>query len=136
MLKEAERTLKAAADATRLRILRMLEDGELCVCQVVEVLGLSQSTVSKHLLLLKNAGLIEDEKRGKWVFYRLSLREAGTFPGALAGLLSGALRGEPRVAEDLRKTRLPRVKRLVACCPAPPERIEAPAGKGIRGRKP
>jgi len=119
MLKEVERTLKAAADATRLRILRMLEDGDLCVCQVVEVLGLSQSTVSRHLLVLKDAGLIEDEKRGKWVFYRLAPREAGIFPGALADLLSGALRREPRVAEDLRKIRLPRVTKLVACCPAP-----------------
>ena len=136
MLEEVERTLKAAADATRLRILRMLEDSDLCVCQVVEVLGLSQSTVSRHLLVLKSAGLIEDEKRGKWVFYRLSAREAGAFPGALAGLLSGALRREPRVAEDQRKIRLPRVKKLVACCPAPPARIEKRAQGGTREGRP
>lgn len=136
MLKEVERTLKAAADATRLRILRMLADGDLCVCQVVEVLGLSQSTVSKHLLLLKNAGLVEDEKRGKWVFYRLSPRDARTLAGAVVGLLEGALSREPRVAEDLRKARLPRVKKLGACCPVPPARIELPGGKGTRGGEP
>ena len=125
MLQDVERTLKAAGDATRLRILRMLEEGPLCVCQVVEVLGLSQSTVSKHLVLLKNAGLIEDEKRGKWVFYRRPTGEKGTFPGALARLLSDFLRSERRAAEDLRLSRQPRVKKLAACCPRPPD---APRG--------
>ena len=132
MLQEVELTLKAAADATRLRILRMLEDGPLCVCQVVEVLGLSQSTVSKHLLLLRNAGLIQDEKRGKWVFYRTSPRKAGDLPGRLAALVLDALRPEPRVAEDRRRARLPRVKRLAACCPVPPGR-RSPRGKGAAG---
>ena len=128
MLQEVERTLKAAGDATRLRILRMLEEGPLCVCQVVEVLGLSQSTVSKHLVVLKNAGLIEDEKRGKWVFYRRPAGEKGTFPGALAGLLSGFLRTERRAAEDLKRARLPRVRRLAACCPQPAEAPRGAAG--------
>jgi ArsR family transcriptional regulator len=120
MLQVVEKTLKAAGDATRLRILRMLEGGPLCVCQVVEVLGLSQSTVSKHLVLLKHAGLIEDEKRGKWVFYRRSAGQRGTFPGALAGLVSEFLRAERRAAEDLKRARHPRVKKLAACCPRPP----------------
>ena len=127
MLQEVERTLKAAGDATRLRILRMLEDGPLCVCQVVEVLGLSQSTVSKHLVLLKNAGLIEDEKRGKWVFYRRPAGERGNFPGALSGLLTDFLRSERRAAEDLKRARHPKVKKLAACCPKPPG---APRGAG------
>ncbi len=122
MLREVERTLKAAADITRLRILRMLEEGPLCVCQVVEVLGLSQSTVSKHLLLLRNAGLIQDEKRGKWVFYRAPARKGGNLPGRLAALVREALGPEPRVAEDRRRARLPEVRRLAACCPAPPGR--------------
>lgn len=119
MLQDVEKALKAAGDATRLRILRMLEGGPLCVCQVVEVLGLSQSTVSKHLVLLKDAGLIQGEKRGKWVFYRRLAGERGTFPGALGGLLSDFLHRERRAAEDLRKTRHPRVKKLAACCPQP-----------------
>ena len=52
MLKHAEMLFKAAGDRTRLRILKMLETGPLCVCQIVETLGLSQSTVSKHLSIL------------------------------------------------------------------------------------
>jgi len=66
-----ERMLKAVGDRTRLRILALLQQGPLCVCQLVEILGLSQPTVSKHLSTLGAAGLVEDEKRGKWVFYRL-----------------------------------------------------------------
>jgi ArsR family transcriptional regulator, arsenate/arsenite/antimonite-responsive transcriptional repressor len=121
MLQEVERTLKAVADGTRLRILRMVQERPLCVCQIVEVLGLSQSTVSKHLALLKNAGLIEDEKRGKWVFYRRGRGAGGAFAGSLAGLLAESLRREPRVERDLRNSRHPRVRKLAECCPSPPE---------------
>lgn len=56
MLREYQAVLKAAADANRARILKMLEGGELCVCQIVAVLGLSASTVSKHLSLLRGGG--------------------------------------------------------------------------------
>ncbi len=56
-LRHYERAMKSAADPTRFRILKMLEGGELCVCQLVAVLGLSQSTVSKHLFLLKTGGV-------------------------------------------------------------------------------
>lgn len=65
MLQKIETLLKAAADETRLRILTLLGDKPLCVCQLVEVLGLSQSTISKHLFLFKHAGLVENEQRGK-----------------------------------------------------------------------
>ena len=133
MLRELERILKAAADVTRLRILRMLEGGPLCVCQIVEVLELSQSTVSKHLLLLKHAGLIEDEKRGKWVFYRRAPGAEGTLQGALGDILAGSLAREPRVADDLRKSRLPRVRKLTACCPPQPRSARG-SSRGIGGR--
>jgi ArsR family transcriptional regulator len=117
MLGDLELVLKAAADTTRLRILRLLEEGPLCVCQIVEVLGLSQSTVSKHLLLLRNAGLVVDENRGKWVFYRVSARERSTFRGSLAHLLAGSFRPDPILKRDLRSLRRPRVRKLTACCP-------------------
>jgi DNA-binding transcriptional ArsR family regulator len=137
MIRDLERMLKAAADVTRLRILRMLDDGELCVCQIVEVLGLSQSTVSKHLLLMRNAGLIEDEKRGKWVFYRRAERGKSGLQGALAGLLAESLRREPGLDEDVRCVRLPRVRKLAACCPSPQGKSRVPSrGAGRRGEKP
>lgn len=61
-LREYEMAMKAAADPTRVRILKLLEKGEMCGCQIVAVLELSQSTVSKHLFLLKMAGLVKERK--------------------------------------------------------------------------
>jgi DNA-binding transcriptional ArsR family regulator len=64
-------TYKALAHPARLRILAMLRGGELCVCQVTAVLGLAASTVSAHLAELRRAGLVEEQKEGRWVRYRL-----------------------------------------------------------------
>jgi len=65
------KVLKALAHPARLWMVERLAGGELCVCKLVEGLGLDFSTVSKHLLVLKNAGVVEDNKRGKQVFYSL-----------------------------------------------------------------
>jgi DNA-binding transcriptional ArsR family regulator len=70
-LRMYEAVMKAVADPTRVRILKMLEGGELCVCQIIAVLALSPSTISKHLFLLKSAGLVNDRKEKKWVHYSL-----------------------------------------------------------------
>ncbi len=60
------------ADETRLRILKLLEAREMCVCEVMVALGLTQPTASHHLGILENAGLVKDRKAGKWVFYRIA----------------------------------------------------------------
>ncbi len=68
-------SLKALADPARLRILSMISahaDGEACVCDLTEPLGLSQPTVSHHLRILAEAGFLEREKRGTWAFFRVS----------------------------------------------------------------
>jgi len=62
-LRAYEDVMKAAADPTRVRILKILEGGELCVCQIIAVIALGQSTISRHLFLLRAAGLIEDRRR-------------------------------------------------------------------------
>ncbi len=62
---------KALADESRLRALMALRHHELCVCQIVELLGLAPSTVSKHMSILRQAGLVDGEKRGRWMYYRL-----------------------------------------------------------------
>ncbi len=72
MLKTTSKIFKALSDPNRLRILKMLEIRELCVCEMTEVLQLATSTVSKHLSLLRNANLIWDRKDGKWVNYGLN----------------------------------------------------------------
>jgi len=66
------RFFKALADETRLRILGLLEVREMCVCEVMVALDLTQPTASHHLGLLENAGLVKDRKEGKWVFYSLA----------------------------------------------------------------
>jgi DNA-binding transcriptional ArsR family regulator len=66
------RQAKAISDPTRVRMLKLLEEGELCVCEIMEVLELAQSTASKHLGILKTAGLVESRKEGTWSYYRLA----------------------------------------------------------------
>jgi len=64
--------LKALNDETRLRILALLVQGELCVCDLMAVLQMPQSTVSRHLAVLKNAGWVTDRRQGLWMYYRLA----------------------------------------------------------------
>jgi ArsR family transcriptional regulator len=70
--KKRSETIKALAHPTRLFIIDFLEPGEKCVCEIVEQVGADISTISKHLLVMKNAGLIESEKRGLNVFYKMT----------------------------------------------------------------
>jgi ArsR family transcriptional regulator len=62
---------KALSDETRLRIIKLLEQGELCVCDITAALDMVQPKVSFHLSALKEAGLIKDRKQGKWIHYSL-----------------------------------------------------------------
>ena len=64
--------LKALADETRIRILNLLRNSELCVCDIEEVLGIQQSNASRHLTKLKLAGIINSEKKSQWVYYRIN----------------------------------------------------------------
>jgi len=71
-VKKQSRVFKALADETRLRILKILEVREMCVCEVMVALDLTQPTASHHLGLLENAGLVKARKEGKWVFYSIA----------------------------------------------------------------
>jgi len=64
--------LNALADETRLRIVNILRNGELCVCQITEALGISQTKASRHLSILKTAGIVTDRRQAQWVYYSLS----------------------------------------------------------------
>jgi ArsR family transcriptional regulator len=72
MLKELEKIYKALGDRNRLRIINMLKNRAMCVCEITNILNLSQSTVSGHLRVLKEAGIVEDAKDGLWVEYSLN----------------------------------------------------------------
>lgn len=71
--KAQARILKALAHPTRLFIVHELSRGERCVCELTDMIGVEMPTVSRHLSLLRNAGILEDEKRGAQVFYRLRM---------------------------------------------------------------
>ncbi len=88
---------KALSDETRLRIVKLLENGELCVCHLVAAVDMSQPKVSFHLKVLKEAGLVKDRREGKWMYYRLN--ESDLFKRLL--FLSVADRvGQAEVATD------------------------------------
>lgn len=94
------RPLKALGDESRVRILWMLEERPLCVCEIQEALGLAQSTVSRHLQLLEESGFVTSEKEGQWRNYRLRHDP----PPGIQGLLS-VVRSEARVEPEAKKLR-------------------------------
>src|SRR5512140_813173 len=89
---------RALDDPNRLRILKMLEAGELCLCEVREVLNLSSSSVSKHLTILRDAGLILDRKDGRWVNFRLNTAANG-LARSLLSVLKNGLADEKQIAQ-------------------------------------
>lgn len=66
---------KALSDETRLRTLKLLEEGELCVCDIAEALLMAQPNISFHISMLKEAGLVTDRKEGRWTHYSLNLSD-------------------------------------------------------------
>jgi DNA-binding transcriptional ArsR family regulator len=109
-MKDYTTVLKALSDRSRARILKMLEEHELCVCQIREVLGLNQSTVSKHLSILKNAGLVEGRRDGTWAFYSISRHRRNDFDQAQLGLMRNWLNSDPIIRED--RTKLKKVLKI------------------------
>lgn len=83
---------KALAHPSRLLILDALADGEICVCELTPLVGADQSTVSKHLAILKNAGLIEDRKQGVMTYYRLKCRCIAGFFTCIESILKQNLK--------------------------------------------
>jgi len=75
LLKRQSGLLKALANETRLKMLRLLSKREMCVCELTVALDLTQPTASHHLNILENMGLIKDRKEGKWVFYSVARPE-------------------------------------------------------------
>ena len=105
-----DQLFRALADPTRLRLLNLIADRELCVCYFVEILGVSQPKISRHLAYLRRAGLVAARRDGKWMHYRL----AAPADDAVAGVLRETLRHlrrKPEMRHDL--------ARLGSVCCAP-----------------
>jgi DNA-binding transcriptional ArsR family regulator len=113
-----EAALKAAGDPTRARILGMLSGGELCVCQVVAVLGLSASTVSKHLSLLEAAGFVRQRKAGRWSHFALAGEEAPPVAASILENLPRWIGDDPHVARDRERAERARAVGAPAVCEA------------------
>ena len=111
-MKATLRVTKALADLQRVRILMMLGPGELCVCQILEVLALAPSTVSKHLSILSAAGLVDSRKEGRWMYYRLPEGAAGAFVRPVLKWLGGTLKTDEWIEQDAKKLRA-----VVSCDP-------------------
>jgi DNA-binding transcriptional ArsR family regulator len=94
---------KALADENRVRILLALDGKELCLCQIVELLGLAHSTVSKHVTILKQARLVESRKEGRWVFCRQAGDEAPQEARHMSRTVAELLSGDPRIQADAKR---------------------------------
>ena len=91
---------KALSDPNRVRMLCALRGGELCVCQLIELLGLAPSTVSKHLSILNQAGLTDSRKEGRWVYYRLPGKRGPGVAARMTKLTFRALADSTAIIED------------------------------------
>jgi DNA-binding transcriptional ArsR family regulator len=94
---------KALADASRVRVLLALRPGELCVCQLTELLGFAPSTVSRHLSLLESAGLVVSRKSERWVYYRLPGRAAPASVRAVLAWVHRSVGTSPEAVADARR---------------------------------
>jgi DNA-binding transcriptional ArsR family regulator len=94
---------KALSDETRVRALMSLRGGELCLCQVIEVLKLAPSTVCKHMTVLQQAGLVLRRKDGRWHYYRLAGKDAPAVVRQALRWTFAALDDEPTIAADERQ---------------------------------
>ena len=109
---------RALADPTRLRLLNLIADREICVCYFVEILQMSQPKISRHLAYLRKAGIASARREGKWIHYRLAIPKDEIAASILQEALKH-LREKPEMKRD--------VSRLgVACCS--PQKFEALQG--------
>ncbi|RLB04300.1 MAG: ArsR family transcriptional regulator [Deltaproteobacteria bacterium] len=97
---QLQEIFKALSDETRLRILKLLEEGEVCVCELMQVLEMPQSTISRHMNILKRAGLVRGRRKGKWVHYRLQAADFNPYARPLLELIDGLLEDNEAVKRD------------------------------------
>ncbi len=104
-MRELMVVLKAVSDKNRMRILKMLEKKKMCVCELSAVLNIKQPSVSKHLTILKNAGLILDERNGQWIDYALCTEKFNRYAPVMQDMIKTWLNNDAVVKADLQKTK-------------------------------
>ena len=103
-MRELLAAMKALADENRLRVVSALDGRELCLCQIVEMLGLATSTVSRHMSILHQARLVESRKEGRWTFFRLDEDAPKEVATALEAAVAG-LKQDSVARKDARRLR-------------------------------
>jgi len=98
-MRELIKVFKALSDETRLRMLQLLSEGDLCVCEIMQALNISQTRASRNLGILRDAGLLVDKRDGQWVHYSLNKERMGDY-AALVELLSHSLKEEETILID------------------------------------
>lgn len=109
-----EKLFRAFADPTRLRLLSLLRDGEFCVSDIIRILQIPQAKASRHLIYLRQAGLVECRRQGLWIFYRLSSPRS-VFHRKLLECLEQCFVGVPGIVADRR--RATKLRKTGGCCP-------------------
>jgi ArsR family transcriptional regulator len=112
-MRDFVKVMKALSDPNRVKIVKMLQHRTLCVCELQAALGIAQPTVSKHLKILEEAGLVIFRKEGLWVNYQLSDGRSSAYSASLLGNLRHWLEDEKEVIEILEK--LPGIQREAIC---------------------
>jgi ArsR family transcriptional regulator, arsenate/arsenite/antimonite-responsive transcriptional repressor len=98
-MKEFIKVMKALSDPNRVKLLKLLQKREMCVCEIQAALGIAQPTVSKHLKSLENAGLVGRKKDGLWVNYSLSDGGRSPYAASLLGNLKHWLEDDPEIRD-------------------------------------
>jgi len=106
---------KAISDETRARVLMFLRPGELCVCEIVELLELAPSTVSKHMSILTQAGLVDCRKNGRWHYYRLA-ENGRTDACQVLNWMASALAKSPVICQDAKRLKALLKRNAQGCC--------------------
>jgi DNA-binding transcriptional ArsR family regulator len=107
---------KALAEENRLRIMLALEGQELCVCQLIELLELAPSTVSKHMSVLRQARLVDGRKEGRWMYYRLADERASVVVKEAIAWVKKSLSVNERIHEDVNRLKeILKIDREVLC---------------------
>ena len=102
-MKDFIKVMKALSDPSRVKVVKMLQRKVMCVCEIQAALGLAQPTVSQHLKVLEEAGLLTCRKEGLWVNCNLTEAPASPFAATMLGLLNVWLDAEPEVEELVRQ---------------------------------
>jgi ArsR family transcriptional regulator len=112
-MKQFIRVMKALSDPNRVRVVKLLENKQLCVCELQDLIGLAQSTVSKHMKVLEEAGLVDYHKEGSWIIYRLTQGEESDYARVMLENIKGWLDDDKTLQEMI--VRLPQVDRVRGC---------------------